>query len=175
MELVSLLSQDIVLISTSKKTLKDSAELAVLLSGFGEEQPIYLVYARSGPAKRRPICSVDSIDAEKMERLEEAILKDLSLPPCLVELSRMIGISLTKMKVMFQQVFGDTIFDFYQKARMNEAARLLTRHTVSETGYYLGFSNISHFGRVFEKHYHLKPKKFKETLRKAAIEKLTND
>jgi AraC-like DNA-binding protein len=32
--------------------------------------------------------------------------------------------------------------------------------SVSEVGYQMGFSNISHFSRVFEKHIGLKPKKY---------------
>ena len=36
--------------------------------------------------------------------------------------------------------------------------------TVSETGYKLGFTNLSHFGRVFEKHFLMKPKRYKDSL-----------
>ena len=45
---------------------------------------------------------------------------------------------------------------------MQEAARLLTTGTltVSEVGYQLGFTNLSHFTRVFETHIGLKPKKY---------------
>jgi AraC-like DNA-binding protein len=46
--------------------------------------------------------------------------------------------------------------------RMQEAARLLKekRLTVSEVGYRLGFTNLSHFSRVFEEHIGMKPKKY---------------
>ncbi len=45
---------------------------------------------------------------------------------------------------------------------MKEAARLLKENklSVSEVGYKIGFSNLSHFSRVFEKHVGLKPKKY---------------
>jgi AraC-like DNA-binding protein len=45
---------------------------------------------------------------------------------------------------------------------MQEAARLLRvrRLSVSEVGYALGFSNLSHFSRLFEQHIGLKPKKY---------------
>lgn len=175
MEFVNLLTQDVVLISTSKQTLKDTDGLAALLSGFQEEQPIYLLYSRTSTLKRSPFISITANDAEKLDRLKELILADLSLTPQLRELSRSIGLSLTKMKLLFRHLFGDTIYNYYQKARMTEAARLLMYHTVSETGYYLGYSNISHFGRVFEKHYHLKPKKFKESLKTINKEEMILD
>jgi transcriptional regulator GlxA family with amidase domain len=55
-----------------------------------------------------------------------------------------------------------TIFDYYQTLRMQEAARLLKEQhlTVSEVGYQVGFTNLSHFARVFEQHLGLKPKKY---------------
>ena len=45
---------------------------------------------------------------------------------------------------------------------MNEAAYLIREEklSVSETGYRLGFSNLSHFSRIFEKHIGMKPKKY---------------
>ena len=60
------------------------------------------------------------------------------------------------------QVFGMGLYDYYQYVRMKEASRLLRdeKLTVSETGYRLGFDNMSHFSRVFEKHIGKKPKKY---------------
>jgi AraC-like DNA-binding protein len=53
----------------------------------------------------------------------------------------MAGMSETKLKKLFKQVFGDSIYDHFQKARMEEAAFLLknTGRSVGETGYELGF------------------------------------
>jgi len=94
--------------------------------------------------------------------LRKAIMDDLSVPPRLDDLATKAGMSETKMKQLFKQTFGDTIYNYYQKLRMEEAAFLITKagHSVSEAGYTLGFSNLSHFSRLFEKHYGLTPKKF---------------
>jgi len=45
---------------------------------------------------------------------------------------------------------------------MKEAAYLLKheKQSVSKVGYALGFSNLSHFTRMFEEHIGMKPKKF---------------
>lgn len=105
---------------------------------------------------------VNKADAEKLFLIRESILVDLSHPPSLPGLAKLGGMSETKMKDLFRQVFGDSIYNYYQTARMEEAAYLLRHknYSVSEAGYQLGFSNLSHFTRLFERHHHLKPKRY---------------
>ncbi|SEW39576.1 helix-turn-helix transcriptional regulator [Chitinophaga arvensicola] len=105
---------------------------------------------------------VHNTDADRILKVRAAILTDLSQPPHLENLATLVGMSETKMKGLFKQVFGDSIYNYYQAARMTEAARLLRQGglSVSETGYQLGFSNLSHFSRLFERHHGLKPKKY---------------
>jgi AraC-like DNA-binding protein len=109
-------------------------------------------------AQQRP---VNKTDLESLYAVKAAIVADLSVPPRLGDLVRIAGMSETKMKQLFKQVFGETIYNYYQTARMEEAALLLRAgYSVTETGYKLGFSNLSHFSRLFEKHHGLTPKKF---------------
>jgi AraC-like DNA-binding protein len=70
--------------------------------------------------------------------------------------------SVSKIKRLFKQIFGTSIFNYYQNFRMQEAARLLREKklTVSEVGYQMGFTNLSHFSKVFEEHIGMKPKKY---------------
>lgn len=103
-------------------------------------------------------------DREKMFQLRKCLLSQLSIPPNLYDLSRAVGLSESKMKQLFRHTFGTSIYHYYQAARMEEAARLLRHLSVSETGYQLGFSNLSHFARLFARHHNLTPKKFKNRL-----------
>ena len=106
--------------------------------------------------------AVNKADIETLYTIKDSITADLSQPPYLTTLAKSAGMSETKMKQLFKQVFGDTIYNFYQKLRMEEAAFMLKQagYSVSEAGYKLGFSNLSHFSRLFEKHYGEKPKKY---------------
>lgn len=54
-------------------------------------------------------------------------------------------------------------FNYYQDYRMREAARMLKeeKFSVTEIGYKLGYTNLSHFSRVFKQHIGSKPKQFK--------------
>jgi AraC-like DNA-binding protein len=105
---------------------------------------------------------INNDDAERLMKLRTIILSDLSVPPSLTALSAMIGMSETKMKQLFKQTFGTSIYNYFQKVRMEEAAFLLKQggYSVSQVGYELGFTNLSHFSRLFESHYGTTPKKF---------------
>lgn len=126
------------------------------------QELLYLVFEK---LQKREVVNyhlVHKDDVEKLLLIRTAILADLSVPPSLPELAKMAGFGETKMKDIFKQVFGDTIYNYYQQARMEEAAFLLKHSglSVSEAGYQLGFANLSHFGRLFEKYHGLKPKKY---------------
>ena len=123
---------------------------------------IYLLFAGITERANETEVAVNRADADKLYEVRSIILKDLSVAPRLNDLSKQITMSPTKMKTLFRQIFGDSIYNYFQNARMNEAARLLKDHSVSETGYRLGFTNMSHFSRLFEKHFKAKPKKFKD-------------
>lgn len=102
-------------------------------------------------------------DMQAIYNIKERLLHDLSVPPQIGDLATAANMSPTKLKTLFRQIFGNTIFRYYQEFRMKEAARLLKdeKLSVSEVGYQLGFSNLSHFSRVFEEHIGMKPKKYR--------------
>lgn len=121
---------------------------------------IYLFFTSLTGRMSRPQLVINRADIDKLYEVRSVILEDLSTTPNLPGLAKRVSMSPTKMKVLFRQIFGDTIYNYFQTARMNEAARLLKEFSVSETGYKLGFTNLSHFSRVFERHFYAKPKKF---------------
>jgi AraC-like DNA-binding protein len=129
------------------------------------QELMYLLFSKLSLRENTAFKSINSNDAEKLLVIRNEILSDLSTPPVLNKLAVIASMSETKLKQLFKQTFGDTIYNYYQKARMEEAAFLLkqARHTVSEVGYELGFSNLSHFSRLFEKLYGVTPKKFSNT------------
>lgn len=129
------------------------------------QELMYLLFSKLSLRENTTFKNVNSNDAEKLLNIRNQILSDLSSPPVLSDLAAIASMSETKLKQLFKQTFGDTIYNYYQKNRMEEAAFLLkqARRSVSEVGYELGFSNLSHFSRLFEKHYGITPKKFSYT------------
>ncbi|WP_201747748.1 helix-turn-helix transcriptional regulator [Dyadobacter flavalbus] len=101
-------------------------------------------------------------DIQTIYRIKEQMLERPEVTPVISELAKSARMSPTKLKRLFRQIFGNSIYSYYQAFRINEAARLLKAEglSVSEAGYQLGFTNLSHFSRIFEKHIGVKPKKF---------------
>lgn len=106
--------------------------------------------------------ALNTRDIQAIYQVKEQMLEQLSKPPLIQELAIEAGMSPTKLKRLFKQIFGNSIFSYYQEFRMKEAARLLKEEklSVSDVGYQMGFTNLSHFSRTFEEHMGMKPKRY---------------
>lgn len=105
-------------------------------------------------------------DIQAIYKVKEQMLEHLETPPVIKELAVRANMSPTKLKRLFRQIFGNSIFNYYQEFRMKEAALLLKNEklSVSDVGYQLGFTNLSHFSRVFKEHIGTKPKQYSRLL-----------
>ncbi len=140
-------------------TRKDLAELRIWIQ---VQTLICWLFERLLTRDTRHQRPIHRADADGLSQVRAAVVANLSVPPQLTQLAQSVGMSTSKLTDLFRQVFGASIYDYYQQARMAEAGRLLREagYSVSETGHRLGFSNLSHFGRLFEKHYGAKPKRY---------------
>jgi AraC-like DNA-binding protein len=98
-------------------------------------------------------------DREKIIKSREILLQHIGEPITIRELSRKVAINECYLKKGFKELFGTTIFDFYQSQRMEHARYLLYEKglSVTEVSMLLGYSSISHFSTAFKKHTGLKP------------------
>jgi len=108
------------------------------------------------------LVALNSSDIQSIYKVKEQMLEHLENPPVIKELAVCANMSPSKLKRLFKQIFGNSLFSYYQEFRMNEAARLLRdeKLSVSDVGYKLGFTNLSHFSRVFKDHIGTKPKQY---------------
>jgi len=109
-----------------------------------------------------PVTGVHINDIKAIYAIKAHFQSHPDEPPQIAELAKNAKMSEPKLRKLFKQTFGKGIFEYYQSLRMEAAARLLKdkKLTVSEAGYRLGFTNLSHFSRVFEQHMGMKPKKY---------------
>ncbi len=98
-------------------------------------------------------------DREKVTKAREVLIRHIGEPITIKELSRKVAMNECYLKKGFKEMFGSTIFDFYQSQRMEHARFLLYEKglSVTEVSMLLGYSSISHFSTAFKKHTGLKP------------------
>ncbi len=101
----------------------------------------------------------NELDREKIVKAREILVQHIGDPITIKELSRKVAINECYLKKGFKELFGTTVFDFYQSQRMEHAKYLLYEKglSVTEVSMLLGYSSISHFSTAFKKHTGLKP------------------
>jgi len=98
-------------------------------------------------------------DRDKIIKARQVLLQHIGEPITIKALSRKVAMNECYLKKGFKEMFGSTIFDFYQSQRMEHAKYLLYEKglNVTEVSLLLGYSSISHFSTAFKKHTGLKP------------------
>ena len=101
----------------------------------------------------------DESGRERIYKSRDILLQHIGDPITIKELSRKVAMNECYLKKGFKEVFGTTIFDFYQQQRMEHAKYLLYEKglSVTDVSALLGYSSISHFSAAFKKHTGLKP------------------
>ena len=97
---------------------------------------------------------------QKLQQVKEYLLQDLSVPKNIDELTRYSGMSATKLRASFKEVYGMTIYNLYQEHRMEKARELLLEgnKSVSEVAYQLGYTHLGHFTGAFKQKFNCLPK-----------------
>ena len=97
---------------------------------------------------------ISSNELRAIKEVEHELLKDFSEPPpAIAKLARIAAMSPSKLKIIFKEVFGVPVNQYYQKHRMNKAKAMLLskRYSVRETANALGFASVSSFNKTFYK------------------------
>jgi AraC-like DNA-binding protein len=105
---------------------------------------------------------LDPNDIDHIHEAKRILFDNIENPPALIDLAQRVGINPTKLKKGFRQVFGTTAYAMVRQERIRRACDLLGRGNlnVTEIGHQLGFSDSSHFIRVFTKYYGVTPGKY---------------
>lgn len=143
-------------------TANPAKELEEFYYKIKTEELIYLLFVELLKRQDTTLQTLNGDDVKRVYEVRDKILSNIDTPPILHELVNLSGMSESKLKRLFKQIFGNSMYNYYQSFRMKEAAYLIKEEklSVSEAGYLLGFSNLSHFSRLFETHLGLKPKKY---------------
>jgi AraC-like DNA-binding protein len=94
---------------------------------------------------------------------------DTNLTLSLKEVSQSLNVHPTYLSREFSKYFGDLSFgDYIRKLRIEKAVQLLNEstHSLAEIAYLTGFSDQSHFNRIFKKYTGKNPSDYRKNMRK---------
>lgn len=149
-----------VLDSLMNHTYTDSME-NVFINAQTQMLLLYSIECMGGESEDSFSCKFleNEADREKISLARDTLLQHIGEPLTIKELSRKAAINECYLKKGFKEMYGTTIFDFFQNQRMEHAKYLLYEKglTVTEVSASLGYSSISHFSTAFKKHTGIKP------------------
>ncbi|MEO5890418.1 MAG: AraC family transcriptional regulator [Ferruginibacter sp.] len=99
-------------------------------------------------------------EVNKLIQVKDILVSDFSkLPPTIDEFCRLVSMSSTQLKKKFKGLYGDSIYAYYQKLRMQKARELLVndRFSVNAVAEAIGYQNTSNFISAFKKQYIFSP------------------
>ncbi|PWJ60472.1 AraC-like DNA-binding protein [Dyadobacter jejuensis] len=105
-------------------------------------------------------------DLKKMKHAREILIGNLETPISLKDLARQVGTNEFNLKKQFKLIFGDTVFGYQHKYRMQHARELLCKeeNKISEVAQMVGYKHATHFTAAFKKHFGYLPNKIRLSL-----------
>jgi AraC-like DNA-binding protein len=103
-------------------------------------------------------------DVEILKKVEVKLNTFTATPPSVDYFSKKYSINKGRLTQAFKQVYGISIYCYYQKQRMQKAHEIISTQnfSVKEVGEKVGYTNLSNFILAFKKHFNLDPKSLLE-------------
>jgi len=100
--------------------------------------------------------------AERVKNAKTLIDRHFCEDIHLQDLAGQVGLHHSKLSRFFQIIYDTTVFAYVRQLRLNQACFLLSRGdtSVTEVALAVGYSNLSHFAKVFKEHYGQTPSQF---------------
>ncbi len=114
------------------------------------------------------IGNLNNTHIEGILAAERLMLSDLQHTPKIKEIARQVGMSESKLKKGFKEVFGESIYQYALQNRLDYAKTLLDsrRYNVGEVGTQIGYANLAHFAKAFRKHFNTSPSDYLHSLKR---------
>ena len=99
-------------------------------------------------------------DVVKLKKVESILNSPRKSPPNITELAKKVLLTKVKLSHVFKEVYGTSIYNYYQNQRMQKAHELLStgNFSVKEVSEKLGYTNLSNFVLAFKKQFDISPK-----------------
>jgi AraC-like DNA-binding protein len=119
-----------------------------------------LAIASFGAVTQTPNEEYSDRDLRCLHAARNLLMKQLSPAPRIRQVARAAGMNETSLKKGFKAVFGETVFDFSVRCRMQHALALLRerRMPVARVAEAVGYRHQTSFATAFRRHFGLSPK-----------------
>jgi len=99
-------------------------------------------------------------DKESIYQAKDILLKNLSNPPSMKELAKMVAINDLKLKIGFNKFFGQSPYSISLDYRLEEAKKLLYNSdmNINEIAQHVGYKHPANFSKAFSKKFGIPPK-----------------
>ncbi len=99
--------------------------------------------------------SLKQKDKERVHFAAKLLEQQIENPPDLSELAKAAGLSRSKFHACFSLEFGCSPLEYLRDIRLSQAKKLLEQgsYNVTEAAYKVGYNNLGHFSRLFQKRY----------------------
>lgn len=103
-------------------------------------------------------------DIVKLKKIEAILNSPGKSPLNVAALAKKAAMTKPKLSHAFKQVYGTSVYNYYQNQRMQKAHELLStgNFSVKEVSEKLGYTNLSNFVLAFTKHFQTSPKSLLE-------------
>ncbi|MDB5222897.1 MAG: helix-turn-helix transcriptional regulator [Chitinophagaceae bacterium] len=103
-------------------------------------------------------------DVVKLKKVEAVLNSPGKSSPDIAGLAKKAFMTKVKLSHIFKQVYGTSIYNYYQNQRMQKAHELLStgNYSVKEVSEKLGYTNLSNFVLSFTKQFNTSPKSLLE-------------
>jgi AraC-like DNA-binding protein len=99
-------------------------------------------------------------DFEQLREARRILQTEFNLGFKIGELAQRLTMNESRMMHLFKRLYGETVFDFAQRARMEYAAKLLeaTERSITDIAYEVGYDYPSNFTTAFKRHFGIPPR-----------------
>ena len=106
--------------------------------------------------------NINHHDVEKLFGIKRKITTEFAIHHDIKTLAAYSSMSERKLQKLFKDVFGITIYQYALKVKIDEAKKMIEtkQFTISEVGYSIGYTNLSHFTAAFKKQVGINPKQY---------------
>jgi AraC-like DNA-binding protein len=111
-------------------------------------------------SSHKPYARINQQDADTViSHCEEIVNRLREKIPTLSETSALAHMSESKFNKLFKAIYGDSYFRYIREQRLIIAKEMLQskQYSVSETGFQVGYSNLSKFSRSFKEQFGILP------------------